>query len=226
MPDQNAGSLVCPDCGRVFSRQQGLTRHRNYSHPGSLATQAASSAEVENQEDQPAAPVSPEEVMWMDDLRRLAIPLQQEVDQIQNELGQLNIRRDQLMGRLKPIRQALDRLQGVSPGPKPGNGAAQPKQGKRGRKYPKARAAATTVAQVREYLEAHQEELADGFTGRALHAKMESNGQHTPSKDTLRKSLLRLHETGVVRLDRITQGGGRVYKLNHEPAAAGGDTTP
>jgi hypothetical protein len=40
-----------------------------------------------------------------------------------------------------------------------------------------------------------------------------ANGDPLLGKEQIRRSVLTLHERGVIRLDRKTQGGGKLYKI-------------
>lgn len=210
MPSKTSGAYVCPDCGRSFSLERGLTRHRNYAHQGNSVTPAPEPQPAPEPEPAAPEPAAEEEPILDDDLRRLAKPLQQEVAGIQAQLDQLNTRRDQLMGRLRSLQNAVRALEGTGvygkPGPKANGG--KPKQ-----KTSSRHASPELVEQVWGYIEAHAEELEEGFTAAELGRRILSNGSPKVSKDRVRVTVLQLHQEGRLRLDRMTQGGGRLYKL-------------
>lgn len=197
---------VCPDCGRSFSLERGLTRHRNYAHPGG----------------QPAAPAKPKvtsatigEALGAtpSEWESVTAPLRAEAQRLRGEYDALTAEREQVasqMRRLEAAVRALDRTEAPKkPGP----------QANPGPKKKRAHASEETVSQVLGYIQSHPEELAEGFTSSDLARKIASNGDLGLSKDRIRVAVNTLHDQGQLRLVRKTQGGGKLYKLT---AAGGG----
>jgi len=193
MPDTTEAGFTCPDCGRSFTLERGLTRHRNYAHGGTSV----------KSEPQPM-PYT---------VQGLTSGLEQEVARLEAELATLDEQRHQLQAQLRPLKGALTALtrQWANPGPK-----KQP-----AKKKPASRhASEELVGQVYGWLEAHTTELEGGFTGKELHRRITSNGGLTVSPDRVRLVLAQLHDQGLIRLDRKTQGGGKLYKLVREVSDA------
>jgi len=202
MPDTTEAGFTCPECGRSFTLERGLTRHRNYAHGGNAM---------------PAAPAPPLTSL-PSSVEGLAAGLQVEVTRLEAELAELDAQRSQLQAQLRPLRGALVALtrEWKAPGKK-ANGSAPAKK-----KGSSRHASEELVGQVYDWLEAHSSELAEGFTGKDLHRRITANGGLTVSPDRVRLVLAQLHADGRVRLDRKTQGGGKLYKLT---AARGGEGT-
>jgi uncharacterized C2H2 Zn-finger protein len=223
--------FVCPECGRTFSLERGLTRHRNYAHGAGPIKPHAKRAPAAKQRSKPAAkqasqtpePASTEASLEAS-LELFAAPLRAEVEHLTDELAQLEARRDYITARLTPLKQALARLEpdakpygpgkGHSGGPRasgPAPRKARPRPGKR------VNLTDANIAEVYDWIVHHQPELADGFTGASLNTAMKQNGGGM-GHEKVRAVVKELHSQGRLRLLRKVRGGGNLYGLVGKPA--------
>jgi hypothetical protein len=124
--------------------------------------------------------------------------IQREVTRLDAEIARLGAQRTKLSERRSRLRAAVKNLQPPA---------------KRGSKPVHTETPEENIAAVQKFIEERNGELADGFTATELHRLILANGAPLLGKDVVRKSVLNLHERGVIRLDRKTQGGGNLYKL-------------
>jgi hypothetical protein len=73
---------------------------------------------------------------------------------------------------------------------------------------------AQKIDETQAYIEAHTAQLADGFTSKSLYDSMrQDGGQAIASVERLKKYLGgELRDRGIVRLDKLTRGGGQMFK--------------
>jgi len=86
-------------------------------------------------------------------------------------------------------------------------------QPRKARKSTKVSAQEGATKFVQGYLERHRASLSDGFTSTELHRQMGANGEGEYGKERVRYAVNELHERGILRLDRMTVGGGKLFKM-------------
>ena len=115
MSTQAAG-FVCEVCGRSFTLERGLTRHRNYAHGGGQGAALATAQAPPAQE----APTWD----WEQEMAGMVGTLKEEQARLSRHLEMLDAERAELSGKLKRVAGALRALNGEStPGPKKGSKA-------------------------------------------------------------------------------------------------------
>jgi len=228
-----AAPFVCEVCGRAFTLERALTRHRNYAHgpesPNGSAPQQEESAAPSKEEGGRLSGLFETATAAPDpQLDELVAPLRARAAALETELNELTAKRDQVRGLLGPIKAALKALEagphkpsGYKPGTRQGGGprAAGPKP----RKVPsRQQVSETGLAEVYEFIVGHQADFPEGFITAQLMRAMNDEG-HKLGKDKVRGAVLTLHEQGRLRLVRKTRGGGSLYQLT---AAAQAELTP
>jgi uncharacterized C2H2 Zn-finger protein len=189
--NEATGGFTCPDCGRSFSRPQGLSRHRAETHGAVSARSRAKTAKTAT---------TPYDA---DYYRGLARPLFDDADNARKELAEHDAKRAALAERVRRLDGAIARLVGEP---------ATPKKTTAGRTTtPEA------IAYTEQFLDAHRDELADGFTAHSLLKAIRANGGGGPSERRVSQAIVELHARGVIRLDKKTLGGGNLYKLIGAP---------
>jgi uncharacterized C2H2 Zn-finger protein len=200
--EQNSeGQFICPECENTYSRERAVRRHMTEKHgwPKAKTTLAKKTAQ------EPAEPLeAPDEdtvsFQVRGELRELALPLQEKLEVLDRRLVALNREAQDLRDARNQIERTLRSLLG-------------PQQAAKGvnmsetvyRKKFKA---------VQDYLKRLPGELQGGFTANALAESMKTDGV-TPvlSSQAAAKVIEELHSQGVLRLDRISQGGGKSFIL-------------
>ena len=144
-----------------------------------------------------ASQIPPDEV-----LVELIAPLRAHLNTLDEAVTEITAERSRLLAQRDRVRKTLLLLDPASaPGPK-----TKPKPSK-------LVAGPERTEAVRVYLQQHAGELLDGFTAVDLERMMERNGGRIGPIERLRDALGELHTTGVIRLDRRTKGGGKLFKL-------------
>lgn len=149
-----------------------------------------------------------------DQLREAEAPLRATLDQITARLATLDTERVELNEARRRIEGTLRTLDPDRPlsGVKTGTTKPSRERNRHTVRGPKGRESA---AIVEKWVYAHAPELVDGFTGAEIDRRIRENGgsPHPISADLVRSVLDDMHERGILRLDRLVKGGGRLYKM-------------
>jgi hypothetical protein len=173
-----------PGCGASFNREQGLKRHRFQKHggPPSPSTLARRAREAKRngtgpKSSVPAPGTAVPEVPEISDerLEALAAPLKAELEVADTRLAQLDrelaevkariaVERDEIQGRVRPVRAALSALtrEHVKPGPRGSRGTTSSKE----RRNLSGGLPVTEekVQAVYDFIAKHRAEVAEGMT--------------------------------------------------------------
>lgn len=221
---QNAkGDFVCPDCGNTYSRRRAVRRHMSAKHgwpPSAVTTMHKERAEraagrgTTQGKKEPAArkeapPLELEEVdedtvsfQIRAELRELALPLQEKLATIEKRLVVLNREAQDLREARNQIERTLKGLIGTQ---QPAGNAHVGGDAVYRKKF----------LAVQDYLKRLPPSLQGGFTANSLSDAMKADGITPPlSGQTAARAIQELHDQGVVRLDRISKGGGKSFLLN------------
>lgn len=131
-------------------------------------------------------------------LTALAAPLENELRSIDAQIKALSEELDELREARRDVAFVLVRLNPSLAKPKKKRGWA-PRGG-------------TRAPEILDFIESHNGDFADGIIYTKLFGAMKAEGIAI-GKDKVKAGVLELHESGVLRLDRKTMGGGNSYKL-------------
>jgi DNA-binding transcriptional ArsR family regulator len=206
-----AGMFVCKLCGRGFTRKQGLGRHMSETH-GTPTTRESRAKGAKRQRKAASAQaiVKPEangsaNGSIREQLRQLAQPLTEQRDEIDRRLAALAAEAQQLRVDRSDIDAVLKRLD-------PSTQQTTAKlQG--GNKVRMERQQSERVAVLRDYTERHADKLREGFTATQLVEAIKAEGGLAMTTTTALRAIDELRESGIVRADRVTRGGGMRYQL-------------
>lgn len=213
------GLYECPEkgCDKTFTRVQGLGRHLSETH-GQPTTREASERKrgPSDGATRSVATRAPEPSSLVretrDELAGIIGPLRERRREIERRLAALAGETEELRAARRDVDAVLSRLDPTSATlPKPsGNNAARSERVHRER-----------VAAIRAFVDSRPDALADGFTATALIERMRAeNAEPRMTTDTARRAIDELRDQGVLRLDRVTQGGGKLYMLVGNGSAA------
>jgi hypothetical protein len=213
--------FTCPECGKTFSQAKRLGAHRSSAHrvPGqaksSLARRRRALDASGNEPPVEPTPPAPGSVAArvQEKMREVVAPLQQEADELDAEIAL----RQRELDDLRDARYALDAVLKRIEDPAKRGGVRMGATARKPNEPPEVslHVNPTKLAQVEGFLGAHADVLDEGFTGADLDRLMRANpnGGKALSAERIRECLIVLHARGVIRLDGITTGGGRRYKL-------------
>jgi carbamoylphosphate synthase large subunit len=204
------GQFVCPECGNTYSRERAVRRHMTAKHGWEPAKKTvAKKAQIARREEV-RQPLTSEDAPAKDtvsfqvrsELRELALPLQEKLATLDRRLVALNREAQDIRDARNQIERTLRGLIGT-----------QQQASTRGVNLSETLYRKKFVA-VQDYLKRLPPELQEGFTANALAESMKTDGV-TPalSGQTAAKVIQELHEQGVLRLDKISQGGGKSFLL-------------
>lgn len=197
------GQFKCPECENTYSRERAVRRHMTEKHGWAPAKGNEPRTARKLQEQDP--PEAPDEdtvsFQVRSELRELALPLQEKLELLGRRLVALNREAQDLRDARNQIERTLRSLLGPQQqaGSMHASGSAV---------YRKKQLA------VQDYLKRLPEHLQEGFTANSLAESMKADGV-TPalSGQTAAKIIEELHGQGVLRLDRISKGGGKSFLL-------------
>lgn len=130
-----------------------------------------------------------------------------ELEEAQAKVTTLTEERRELLHVLRWLDPDNPAYQPAKPGPK-----SKPKSTRDTSEWTVSEEKLTKIA---EWLKANQDNgLADGFTGTGLYKR--ADFLSIGSAETVRRAMPELAERGIIRLDRLGQGGSKVYKLTEE----------
>jgi hypothetical protein len=132
-------------------------------------------------------------------LDEIVAPLRVHLATLDEQVAAVTAERDRLLAQRAKVKKTLAFLDPEEPKPQP--------------RSAKLTAGPERTNAVRLYLQKHAGDFTEGFTAVDLERQMEMNGGRIGPIERLRDALKELHATGVIRLDRRTKGGGRLYKL-------------
>lgn len=186
-PSEVETPYVCPHCDRAFTKHQGLGRHLAFAH-----------ADV--RERTSVAPKSTSIMSEVDQqLAEIVAPLRAQRRQIEHKIEDAMSDLQELRRALAKITHALKPFEPPKPKTKSNAGG---------------RSDAAKLNVTRAFLSEHADELADGFTGDALHRAMKAHGiTPMPSGEKLRELFETLRDEGVLRADKVVKGGGMNFVL-------------
>ena len=198
--EQNSDrQFMCPECENTYSRERAVRRHLTEKHgwPASNKT-SRSPSRIE-------LPADDEESVSFKvraELRELALPLQEKLKTIDRRLVEVSREAADLREAKKQIETTLRSLLG--PQAPVVHGAAL--NGKM--------SFAKKAAAFEQFLTRLPDDLRAGFTATAISERMKEQGV-TPvmSPQVAKKIIDELHDRGVLRLDRVSKGGGNSYVL-------------
>jgi TolA-binding protein len=200
-PDKE-GIWRCPleGCDYQAVSKQSLGMHFVKSH-GAIGPKTVAARKADSLREDELEPGSMSSQVRTQ-LRELTAPLREQVQEIEQRLAQINREVRDLREAKRQIESVLAKLED-SPAKKPvavSNGS-------------EAKAAKRRQA-VEAFIAAHHELLKDGFTMNWLVEQMKDQGAMALTTKTMAPVLEQLRDTGVVRADRVTRGGGMSYRVN------------
>jgi uncharacterized Zn finger protein (UPF0148 family) len=211
------GEFVCPECDRTYGLERALKRHLSEKHGAPLS---ASAQRRRRQKSEEIAQPELEIVVVDEDsvsfqvrsqLRELALPLRDELSKIERRLVTLVRETSDLREAKAQIERMLRNLEGQQAQVQSGAGKGQEAM------YRKK------VLAVQEYLHRLPEELQGGFTASALAASMKAEGiSPVLSAQAAAAVISELHDQGILRLDRVSRGGGNSFIVVGRNGNSGG----
>jgi hypothetical protein len=209
LASSNGTAYVCPypGCERVFTRQQGLTRHVGYAHEGkrpSLPRTTPASP--------PALSAEALEVLGVIDSAQLAAPLHAAIARYEERLVEVEAERRTALARLDAERRAIQEAI------RPVRAAVATLEKQHGKPGPKSAArdygiaSEDKIASVAAYIERYRDELSEtGFSNKTLLDRARERKQLSMHDQTMRNITDELHKRGMIRVLRALPGGGKLY---------------
>ncbi len=212
------GEWRCAECGRVFSRKQGLGRHMSetHGHP-TTREKAAQRAERRGGTGRAAAPAPAPAPRSSGVMAGIEAEMRELVEPMRNRLTKLNGEIATRQAELVEMRKARTFLQGMLDKLEPTK--AKKKATPRPRAAAGARAnadvgRAAKTENIRAYLSEHAAELYDGFTATDIYERLRYTGAEPVASPEMVRSIFNdLRDIGLIRADRRTRGGGMAYML-------------
>lgn len=215
-----AGVYVCKLCGREFTRKQGLGRHMSETHgtPTTRESRAKGAKRAAKSTSVPR-PARPEtngaaNGSIREQLRQLAEPLAEQRDEIDRRLAALAAEATQLRADRADVDAVLRRL---DPSTQQTTAKLQGGNKERADRLHRER-----VDVLRGYIERHGHKLREGFTATQLVEAIKAEGGLAMTTTTALRAIDELRESGIVRADRVTRGGGMRYQLVQTGATKNG----
>jgi hypothetical protein len=204
------GEFLCPDCNKPYGTTRALKRHLTEKHGGTPSKSAQRRRELKQQMEAAGGSPGQNEPPDIDtvsfqvrsELRELALPLRDKVATIDRRLVELDREVRDLREAKNQIERTLRGLEGSPAGASAGTTAAA------------NIGYAKKLEAVKRHLERMPTELKGGFTANSLVDSMRAAGV-TPalSSQVAARIIVDLRDQGIVRLDRISRGGGQSFLL-------------
>lgn len=136
-------------------------------------------------------------------------PLYEEREQLSKRVEEIEAELSESKQAVRDIDAVIGRLSGEArPGPKPKKAEGTPKL--------PTKISEERIKEVRDFIEAHPDEIGDDFTGSTLARAFNENGQNL-SRSSVNVAIGVLYERGVLHRARRVQGG-YAYALTREVA--------
>jgi len=202
---------ACPvaDCGKTFALKQSLTRHLNGTHDAGIPTKPhRTPKQLETPERAAIKAATAEAVAGVrSTLTDMVMPLREQLRLIEGRLEILSAEAAALRAAKADAEAVLRRLDPTFAPVTAAKGASGGNAARTERQHTER------LAAVRMVLSADADELRNGFTTNLLIEKVKKRGLIGMTHSTAERVMDELRESGEIRLDRVTRGGGQSYML-------------
>jgi hypothetical protein len=203
---EQVGQHVCTECGKAFTRVQGLGRHMVDTHGHAPKSHGGKSRAKSHPTPNPTT--SAVVLQVQEQLASLVEPLREQLREIDREIDKRKSEMNELRAARTTMRNALKSFDPAPPS------ATRVETSKRGAAMVKERDDRRKLDVTRTYLNTHADELRDGFTRDALARIMrDANVQPAIGPSKLGELIPTLRDEGILRADRKVKGGGMLYVL-------------
>lgn len=194
--------FVCqePGCGKSFLRERALKRHLSTVHGAPLSESALRAKRRRERAEETPSPAEDSVALQVRaQLRELSLPLHEQMAGIDRRLVEIRREATDLREARTQIETVLRRLE-----PQPTAVKSSGSNNRIGR--------AEKQIVIEQYLRDHGDTFPGGFTASQLAAKMKQDGVKPVASPEMTRNILQvLHERGIIRIDRVAQGGGNLY---------------